>query len=150
MSHLQIQIMIEIHVDLCSLYKLKSPFEAVNLSLEVLDPVIKRRISVKRDLMRVELAASDKRDRTFKFLQCSMLLDPGADDACFALLRTPVVSFTLYPCGPLWAIECFPFSSCPTPALHHVLCTGAVWRLNSTVRQENELISCPKWLSRSN
>lgn len=49
--------------------------------------------------MRVELAASDKRDRTFKFLQCSKCLDPGADDACFALLRTPVVSFTLHPYG---------------------------------------------------
>lgn len=101
MSHVQIHIMIEIHVDLCVLFKLKSPLEALNLSLEVLDPFIKRRISVNRDLMRVELAASDKQERTFKFLQCSKRLDPGADDASFSLLWTPVVSFTLHPCGPI-------------------------------------------------
>lgn len=41
--------MIEIHVDLCSLFKLKSPLEALNLSLEVLDPFIRRRISENRD-----------------------------------------------------------------------------------------------------
>lgn len=96
---------------------LNPPLVAPNLSLEVLDPFIRRRISVNWDLMCVELAASDKPERTFKFLQCSNRLDPGADDACFSLLRTPVVSFTLHPRGPMWAIACFFFSPCQTPAL---------------------------------
>lgn len=100
MSHVTIHIMIELHVNPCSLFKFKSSLETLNLSLEVLDPFISRRISVNRDLMCVELAASDKPERTFKFLHCSKHLDPGADDACFSLLRTPVVSFTFYPCGP--------------------------------------------------
>lgn len=96
------------------------PLEALNLSLEILDPFI-RRISVNRDLMRVVLAASAKQDRTFMFLQCTKRLNPGADDACFALLRTPVVGFTLHPCGPMWAIACFFSSLCPSPALPWIL-----------------------------
>lgn len=87
-----------------------------------------------KDLMHVELAAFDKPERTFTFLQCSKHLDPGADDACFSLLRTPVVSFILHPCGPVGK-RLHDFSpSLPAQPLHYSGSSTCRALHNGTVR----------------